>query len=97
MKRRAAAAGNAVVRPQHLLQTVQIDDVERLFTGMGGGKALVPGGMPVLRGYHQQVAADNPVYRLDNGIALSHRQAAARHEVVLNIDQKKGSHGFLLS
>jgi len=84
----AAAAGNAVIRPQHLLQTVQIDDVERLFTGMGGGEALVSGRVPVLRGHHQRIAADNPVYRLDNGIAFGHRQAAAWHEVVLDVDEQ---------
>ena len=51
------------------------------------------GGVPVLRGHDEIEARLQPVHDRDNRVSLRHRERAARHEVVLDINKDQNIHG----
>jgi hypothetical protein len=80
-------------RPKHLWQTVQVDRLERLLSGVIRSKTAmirrmpVPGGDDDLEAVHQTVRYRNDL------IPFRNRQRAAGQEIVLKIDKDEGTVG----
>ena len=95
MQRGAAGALDAVHRPQHLGQAVQIDDLVGLGALVVGGEAAVIGGVPVLGRDDEVEVARHPVGDRDGVVPVRDLQRPAGAEVVLEVheDERLVGHG----
>src|SRR5436190_1423664 len=74
---------HAVVRPQNLGAISQGDALVWLSAGMGGGKRLVPGGMPVLCEDDVLEMCGKPIDEGHNLMTARNGKASARTEIDL--------------
>jgi hypothetical protein len=81
-----------VVRPEDLLVAVEIDHIHRLVARMRAGEGNVPAWVPVLGGRIalEQVGFQEAAQRLDNPVAVAHREGAPGQEVGLHVDDDQG-------
>ena len=75
-----------MIRPQHLLAVSEINGLERLLAGMGGGERDVARGVPILRHHHIGKALGDTVDDGHDLLAVLHCEAATRQEAVLHVD-----------
>jgi hypothetical protein len=81
-----------MVRPKHLLAVGEIDGFERLLAGMRCCKRDMARGVPVLRHHHIGKALGDAVDDGNDLLAVFDREAAARKETVLHVDdEQRGS------
>ena len=85
-QRRALGALHAVIGPQHLLAVREADALERLLAGMRRRERDVARGVPVLRHHHIGKALGEAVDDGNDLFAVFDREAAARQETVLHVD-----------
>src|SRR5438445_7749550 len=91
-KRSARRPLHAVVRPEDLLKTAQLDEVAGLAAGMAGREASVACGMPVLRRDHQIEPGLQLVRDRHDLVSAANSHGTSREEVVLDVDENQGSH-----
>jgi hypothetical protein len=81
-----------MIGPQDLLAVRNLDHVHRGMLGMGRGKRLVAGRMPVLRLKDAVECLDELVHGGNDGIPLRHGEGPSRTEIILEINDKERAH-----
>src|SRR5438132_1133891 len=85
----ALGALDAVVRPEDLRAVRELDRLERLLAGMGGGKRHVSRRVPVLGEDDVPEGRRDAVDDRDDLVAAVHRQRAPGDEAVLDVDDQE--------
>src|SRR5215831_7326344 len=78
---------NAMHRPEDLFDSVENDPVARLFVWVICGKAAVIARMPILRRDDEIEAPLQFICKRDDLVTMRYCQGAARHEIILKIDE----------
>ena len=86
VERGTVRALHAVRRPEYLVAVRQPEGLERLASRMRRGEGNVVARMPVLRQHHVREAPAEAIHERHDFVALRHGERAARHEVVLHVD-----------
>jgi hypothetical protein len=79
-------------RPEDLLDSVENDAIARLFARVICGKTAVIARMPILRRDDEIEAPLQFICNRNDLIAMRYRQGAARHKIVLKIDEDQRVH-----
>ena len=94
---RARRALDTMIRPEDLIEAVQIDGVAGRLAGMLTGERAVVGRVPVLRRHNQIELRHQPIRDRDHLVAIRHRQRAAGQKIDLNIDHDQSVHSASLA
>ena len=78
---------NAMHRPEDLFDSIENDAIAGFFSWMVGGKTAVIRWMPVFCRNHQIESLLQFICERNDLITMRHRQGAARHEIILKIDE----------
>src|SRR5258705_8083126 len=87
-KLRAGRALDAMLGPQNLRAVMELDRRE-VRTTMARCKGMMAWRMPILRQHDMRKLPRNTIDQGNDRVTIGHRQSAARHEVVLHIDDEK--------
>src|ERR1700733_12805005 len=89
VQRGAVAAHDAMIGPEDLRTVEGVDGLVDLPPRMAGGEGGMAGAMPILRQHDIGEALGETIDRLDDLMPAWHSERAARHEVVLHIDDEQ--------
>ena len=78
-----------MVRPEDLRAVGDLDRLIGLLARMRGGEGQMAARMPILRQHHMGKLRGQAIDQRHDLVAAGHREAAARTEVVLDVDDQQ--------